>query len=220
VPVENSTDGSVNQTLDCFLNTPLKICGEIELPIHHYLLAMTSELGQIKRVYAHQQSFAQCRGWLNSHLPSIERLALNSNAEAAQRVATEKGAAAIAGQMAAEIYKLQIVASHIEDSINNTTRFAVLGQQDVPPTGNDKTSLLLSNPNKPGALYQLLEPFTTNNLNMTRIESRPTQQGIWEYVFFIDIEGHIEDLPISKSMQVLKNHNSLIKHLGSYPCAA
>jgi chorismate mutase/prephenate dehydratase len=220
VPVENSTDGSVNQTLDCFLNTQLKICGEIELPIHHYLLAMTSELGQIKRVYAHQQSFAQCRGWLNSHLPSIERLALNSNAEAAQRVATEKGAAAIAGQMAAEIYQLQIVASHIEDSVNNTTRFAVLGQQDVPPTSNDKTSLLLSNPNKPGALYQLLEPFTTNNLNMTRIESRPTQQGIWEYVFFIDIEGHIEDLPISKSMQVLKNHNSLIKHLGSYPCAA
>jgi len=219
VPIENSTEGGVNETLDCFINSPLKICGEIELPIHHCLLSMNDGLGQVKRIYAHQQSFAQCRLWLDSHLPSIERLAVNSNAEGAQRALTEEGVAAIAGIAAAEIYKLQIVASRIEDNVNNTTRFAVIGKQNVPPTDTDKTSLLLSNSNKPGTLYQLLEPFSENEINMTRIESRPTQQGIWEYVFFIDLEGHIEDASISKAMQALKKHTSLLKHLGSYPSA-
>ena len=219
VPIENSTEGGVNETLDCFLNTPLKICGEIELPIHHHLLSMSSEFGQIKRIYAHQQSLAQCRGWLDSNLPLIECQAVNSNAEAAQRVTTEKTAAAIASQTAAEIYDLQIVASRIEDNVNNVTRFAVIGQQNVPPTGMDKTSLLLSNSNQPGTLYRLLEPFNQNKVNMTRIESRPTRQSMWEYVFFIDIEGHIEDVPISKAMQALENHTSLLKHLGSYPCS-
>ena len=218
VPIENSTEGGVNETLDCFINSPLKICGEIELPIHHCLLSMNDGLGQIKRIYAHQQSFAQCRLWLDSHLPSIERFAVNSNAEAAQR-ATEEGVAAIAGFAAAEIYKLQIVASRIEDNVNNTTRFAVICKQNVPPTGTDKTSLLLSNSNGPGTLYHLLEPFSKNEINMTRIESRPTRHGIWEYVFFIDLEGHIKDASISKAMQALENHTSLLKHLGSYPCA-
>jgi chorismate mutase/prephenate dehydratase len=219
VPVENSTEGGVNQTLDCLIKTNLKICGEIALPIHHYLLSKVTSLAEIKRIYSHQQSFAQCRGWLDNQLPTIERIAVNSNAEAAQRAANESGSAAIAGKMAAEIYQLQKVASRIEDDINNTTRFAVLGQQIVSPTGTDKTSLLLSSPNKAGALYHLLEPFATNNISMTRIESRPSRQSNWEYVFFVDIEGHIIDEPITKSLQSLETHTSLIKHLGSYPRA-
>ncbi|RKZ92662.1 MAG: prephenate dehydratase [Candidatus Parabeggiatoa sp. nov. 1] len=219
VPVENSTEGGVNQTLDCFIKTPLKICGEIEFPIHHHLLSKVSELKPIKRIYAHPQSFAQCRGWLDNQLPTIERFAVNSNAEGARRATEESGTAAIAGQMAAEIYQLQKVASRIEDDINNTTRFVVLGQQEVPPTGNDKTSLLLSSPNKPGGLYHLLEPFAENKVSMTRIESRPSRQYIWEYVFFIDIEGHLKDAPVGKSLQALEKHTSLIKPLGSYPRA-
>ncbi len=217
VPVENSTEGGVNQTLDCFINTPLKICGEIELPIHHYLLSRSLEIEQIKRIYSHQQSFAQCRSWLDNRLPTIERIAVNSNAEAARRVADEVGAAAIAGQTAAEIYQLQIVAERIEDDINNTTRFAVIGQTEPSPSGNDKTSLLLSNPNKSGALYHLLEPFAENNVNMTRIESRPSRQGIWEYIFFVEVEGHIKDAPIAKSLHRLEGQISLVKHIGSYP---
>ncbi len=216
VPMENSTEGGVNQTLDCFINTPVKICGEIDLAIHHYLLS-TGNREKIKRIYAHQQSFAQCRSWLNNKFPTIECIAVNSNAEAARRAANESNTAAIAGEMAADIYQLKIIASRIEDDINNTTRFAVLGQQEVPPTGHDKTSLLLSTPNKAGALYLLLEDFAKNNVSMTRIESRPSRQGIWEYVFFIDIEGHIKDAPIVKSLQALEKHTSLIKHLGSYP---
>jgi chorismate mutase/prephenate dehydratase len=219
VPIENSTEGGVNQTLDCFIKTPLKICGEIDLSVHHHLLSKVTEFAKIECIYSHQQSFAQCRGWLDSNLPSIERIAVNSNAEAAQRAADESGAAAVAGQIAAEIYELQIIASRIEDDVNNTTRFAVLGQQDVSPTGDDKTSLLLASPNKSGALYHLLEPFSENNVSMTRIESRPSQHGIWEYVFFIDVEGHIKDAPLVKSLQILENHTSLIKHLGSYPRA-
>lgn len=219
VPVENSTEGGVNQTLDGFINTPLKICGEIELPIHHHLLANVDKVEQIQRIYSHQQSLAQCHHWLNSHLPQVERIAVNSNAEAARRALNEVGTAAIAGQMAADIYQLRIIASRIEDNINNTTRFAVLGQPEIPPTGGDKTSLLLSTPNQPGALYDLLEPFAHNQVNMTRIESRPSRQGIWEYVFFVDIEGHIQDAPIVNALQTLAKYTGLIKHLGSYPRA-
>ncbi|HAI68663.1 MAG TPA: prephenate dehydratase [Gammaproteobacteria bacterium] len=219
VPVENSTEGGVNQTLDCFIETPLKICGEIELAIHHHLLSKSEELTSIQRIYAHQQSFAQCRGWLDSHLPKIKQITVNSNAEAAQLASNESGAAAIAGQAAAEIYQLQILASRIEDHVNNTTRFAVLGQKAVSPSGNDKTSLLLSTPNKSGALYHLLQPFADNNLSMTRIESRPSRKGIWEYLFFVDIECHIEDAPIAQSLKALEKQSSFIKHLGSYPRA-
>jgi chorismate mutase/prephenate dehydratase len=219
VPVENSTEGGVNQTLDCFSKTPLTICGEIELPIHHHLLSQEAELDQIKRVYAHQQSFAQCRGWLDSRLPTVERLAVSSNAEAARRAATETNTAAIAGQSAAEIYNLKILASRIEDDINNTTRFVVLGQQEVPPTGNDKTSLLLSSPNKAGSLYQLLAPFADHAVNLTRIESRPSRQGVWDYIFFLDIEGHIREPRIINALNALKKHPVFVKNLGSYPRA-
>lgn len=219
VPVENSTEGGVNQTLDCFVSTPLKICGEVELPIHHYLLSTATQLSQIKRVYSHQQSLAQCRLWLDRYLATTERLAVSSNAEAARIARDEPNTAAIAGTIAAEVYQLQCLASRIEDIVNNTTRFAVLGQQLVPPTDNDKTSLLLSSPNKPGALYQLLEPFASHGVNMTRIESRPSRQEIWEYVYFIDIEGHIQDETVKKSLQALQKHAHFMKHLGSYPRA-
>jgi len=219
VPVENSTEGGVNQTLDCFIETPLKICGEIELAIHHHLLSKCDELASIQRIYSHQQSFAQCRGWLDSHLPKIEQITVNSNAEAARLASNESGAAAIAGQAAAEIYQLQILASRIEDHVNNTTRFAVLGQKAVSPSGNDKTSLLLSSPNKSGALYHLLQPFSDKQVSMTRIESRPSRKGIWEYIFFVDLEGHQEDASITQSLERLKKQASFIKHLGSYPRA-
>jgi chorismate mutase / prephenate dehydratase len=219
VPVENSTEGGVNQTLDCFIETPLKICSEIELPIHHHLLSNCDELEEIQRIYAHQQSFAQCRDWLDTHLAKIEQITVNSNAEAARLASHESGAAAIAGQAAAEIYELKTLASRIEDHVNNTTRFAVLGQQAVLPTGNDKTSLILSRPNQSGALYHLLQPFAQNQVSMTRIESRPSREGIWEYIFFVDIEGHIEDAGIKKSLDTLQKEASFIKHLGSYPRA-
>ncbi len=219
VPVENSTEGSVNQTLDRFVSTSLKICGEVNLAIHHNLLSKATQLDEIKKIYAHPQSLAQCRIWLNTHLPQAERITVNSNAEAAVSVSQQLDSAAIAGLTAAEIYQLNIIANHIEDYVNNTTRFAILGHQAVAPTGKDKTSLLLATNNSAGALYQLLYPFAENEVSMTRIESRPSRQGIWEYVFFIDFEGHIEDSAVKKAMQTLAERASLIKHLGSYPQA-
>jgi len=219
VPVENSTEGGVNQTLDCFISTPLKIIGEIELAIHHNLLSKTTALEQINKIYAHQQSFGQCRAWLDNQLPTVKRVAVNSNAEAARLAATESQAAAIASQSAADIYELSIVATRIEDNIDNTTRFAVIGAQQVPTTGKDKTSLLLSAPNQAGSLYQLLAPFAENGVNMTRIESHPSRQSIWDYVFFLDIEGHIEDSTLVKAINTVKQYTSLVKHLGSYPKA-
>ena len=219
VPVENSTEGGVNQTLDMFLRSDLKISSEVELPIHHHLLSVAEDLAHVRKVYSHQQSLAQCRLWLDTPLPGIERVSVSSNAEAARRAAEEPNTAAVAGQIAAELYKLNLLATRIEDELSNTTRFAVLGKQIVPPTGRDKTSLLLSAPNQPGTLYHLLAPIAENGLSMTRIESRPSRRGIWDYVFFIDVEGHIEDLPLRKAMAELKASNAMIKHLGSYPRA-
>jgi len=219
VPVENSTEGGVNQTLDCFINTPLKICGEIELAIHHHLLSLTSEFKEIKRLYVHPQTLAQCRLWLDTHLPMVERFTVNSNAEAARRAAEEPCTAAIAGQMAAEIYQLPVLAPRIESDVKNTTRFVVLGHQEVPPTGKDKTSLLLASTNRPGSLYQLIKPFSDNAVSMTRIESRPSRQARWEYVFFVDVEGHLQDSVVTNALKTLQSHASLVKYLGSYPCA-
>jgi chorismate mutase/prephenate dehydratase len=220
VPMENSTEGGVNQTLDCLIKTTLKICGEIELPIHHHLLSTVNDLQEVNCIYAHQQALAQCHLWLNTHLPTIKRVAVNSNAEAARLATKETGAAAIAGETAAEIYQLHILAEHIADHPNNTTRFIVLGPQDVSPTGHDKTSLLLSSPDQPGALYHLLSPFADNQVNLTRIESRPARQGIWkwEYVFFVDLEGHRKDPPLEKALHELERYTR-VKYLGSYPRA-
>jgi len=219
VPVENSTEGVVNHTLDTFALSPLKICGEVEMRIHHHLLGKKTDLASIKRVYSHQQSLAQCREWLDANMPKVERESLSSNAEAARRAAEEEGAAAIAGEMSAEMYGLDILVSNIEDEPDNTTRFLVIGRQTTPPSGDDKTSLLLSTKNQPGALYRLLFPLNKHNIDLTRIESRPSRRGTWDYVFFVDLKGHAEDPKIKLALQELEADASLFKILGSYPKA-
>jgi chorismate mutase/prephenate dehydratase len=219
VPVENSTEGVVSYTLDLFVRSPLVICGEVELRIHHCLLGAERERNHIQRVFSHQQSFAQCRKWLDLHLPATERIGVSSNAEAARRAAAEPGSAAVAGEVAAAIYQLETLASNIEDEPGNTTRFLVIGRQVVPPTGADKTSLLLSAKNQPGALYALLEPFARHGISMTRIESRPARSGTWEYVFFVDVEGHAQEANVADALCEIGKKASLTKVLGSYPRA-
>ncbi|MGB5305616.1 MAG: prephenate dehydratase [Gammaproteobacteria bacterium] len=218
VPVENSTEGVISHTLDMFLRSSLNICGEVQLRIHHHLLAADSDM-KITRVLAHQQALAQCRGWLDTHLPNAEHVAINSNAEAA-RVASKGGpVAAIASETAAELYGLKIIERNIEDEPNNTTRFLVIGKQAVRPSGNDKTSLLVSVRNQPGALYKILQPIANNGISMTRIESRPSRQGLWEYVFHIDVEGHRLDAPVVAALAELEASAFAVKVLGSYPKA-
>ncbi len=217
VPVENSTEGVVNHTLDMFMRSSLAICGEVELRIHHHLIGRDRH--HIKKIYSHQQSLAQCREWLDAHLPEVERVSVSSNAEAVRRAAAEEGAAAIAGETAAEIYDLPVLEAKVEDNPDNTTRFLVVGVQAVPPSGDDKTSLLVSTPNRPGALYRLLSPFERNGISMSRIESRPSRLANWEYVFFIDINGHIQDKAVSKALETLKTDSPMFKILGSYPKA-
>ncbi len=218
VPVENSTEGMVNHTLDSFVDSPLYISGEVKLRIHHHLLSGAQrDVGEIKRVYAHQQSLAQCRKWLDSHCPQIERVAVGSNAEAARLATQEEGVAAIAGEMAAERYGLHKLAENIEDRPDNTTRFLVVGAEVVPPSGQDKTSLLVSVKNKPGALYHVLEPFHRHDVSLTRLETRPSNTGTWAYVFYIDFEGHIEDARVKAVISEISPDAVEIKHLGSYP---
>jgi chorismate mutase/prephenate dehydratase len=219
VPVENSTEGVINHTLDLLLSSPLKICGEVELRIHQNLMSRAGGLAAIKRVYSHSQSLAQCREWLDTHLPAAERIVASSNAEAARIAVEEAGAAAVAGETAAELYGLTILQRNIEDQPDNTTRFLVLGKEGVPPSGRDKTSLLVSTRNKPGALFQLLDPLAKHGISMTRIESRPSRQGMWEYVFFLDIEGHGQEERVAKALSELEQEASLFKILGSYPKA-
>lgn len=219
VPVENSTEGMVSYTLDRFIASPLRVCGEVELRIHHHLLAKADDRKAIARVCSHQQSLAQCRGWLDAHLPGVERVAVSSNAEAAKRAGAEAETAAIAPSAAAEIYGLKVLAANIEDEPDNTTRFLVIGTQETRPTGSDKTSLLLSTHNRPGALYKLLDPLARNNISMTRIESRPSRRGTWTYVFFVDIEGHASDPPVASAMAELEQQATLFRVLGSYPRA-
>lgn len=217
VPIENSTEGVVNHTLDMFLRSPLKICGEVELRIHHHLLSKSEDLSGIKVIYSHQQSFAQCREWLNANLAGVERKVVRSNGEAASLAAKEEGAAAIAGETAAELYELNSLVSNIEDEPENTTRFLVIGRQETLPSGKDKTSLLISAQNQPGALYSLLEPFKGHGISMTRIESRPSKRGMWDYVFFLDFEGHCEDETVKALLKDLEASAEMVKILGSYP---
>jgi len=221
VPVENSTDGVVGRTLDLLTQTPLRICGEIELRVQQNLLSKEKALKGIKRVYSHSQSLAQCNGWLGKHLPKAARIPVASNAEAAQRAAKEKGAAAIAGLLAGERYRLNVLAASIEDSADNTTRFLVLGQIDPTPTGQDRTSLVMSAENKPGAVHALLTPLAEHKVSMTRIESRPlrTRASLWEYFFFIDVEGHQKDAAVAKAIDGLRQKAPFLKVLGSYPVA-
>ena len=221
VPVENSTEGAVGRTLDLLLATPLRICGEIELRVQQNLLSRSEKIASIKKIYSHSQSLAQCNGWLAQHLPAVERIPVTSNAEAARRAAEEAGAAAIAGEAAAERYQLGVLARAIEDDPNNTTRFLVLGNIDPAPTGKDRTSLVLSAENKPGAVHALLTPLAQHRVSMTRIESRPARarSALWEYMFFIDVEGHQKDEPVAKALAELKQLAPYLKVLGSYPAA-
>ena len=220
VPIENSTQGIVNSTLDMFLESNLKIVGEVELRVHQHLLSNMKQLNEINVLYSHQQSLAQCKKWLETYLPSVKRVPVSSNADAAQRVVKEQNAAAIASETAAEEYKLEILKKNIEDSPDNTTRFLIIGKQEVKQTGDDKTTLLISAPNKPGALYNLLQPLAKNNVSMSRIESRPSHCVNWEYVFFLDLVGHMESETIKKSVDELRSEADLLKVLGSYPRAA
>jgi chorismate mutase/prephenate dehydratase len=221
VPIENSSEGTVNHTLDMFLTSSLKICGEVELRIHHHLMGKMGSMAEIKRVCAHPQALAQCRLWLDEQLPDIERVAVSSNAEGARRARDERGSAAIAGRSAAEIYGLNLLANEIEDRPDNTTRFLVIGRKLFSASGADRTTLLISatDTDDSGALYRLLEPFARHKVNMTRIESRPSRKRKWDYVFFIDVEGHASDAPVAQALEALKERASLYKVLGSYPQA-
>jgi chorismate mutase / prephenate dehydratase len=221
VPIENSTEGTVNHTLDRFLVSPLSICGEVELRIHQYLMGRMNSLENVRRVCSHQQSLAQCRQWLDEHLPEVERVPVSSNAEAARRARDEQGTAAIAPQAAAEVYGLNVLVAQIEDRADNTTRFLVVGNKAFRASGEDKTTLLVSTgrTGASGALFQLLEPLARAGVNMTRIESRPSQRRKWDYVFFIDVEGHCEDEKVAQALEELKGRASLFRVLGSYPRA-
>ncbi len=221
VAIENSTEGTITNTLDRFIASPLRICGEVELRIHHCLLGKMEALERIVRICSHGQALAQCRGWLNEHLPDVERVAVTSNAEGARRARDEQGTAAIAGQTAAEVYGLNVLARDIEDRADNSTRFLVVGTKLLRPSGTDRTTLLLSTSDTqaPGALHHLLEPLAKLGITMTRIESRPSRRRKWEYVFFIDIEGHAEDARVAKALAALQRRASLCRVLGSYPRA-
>lgn len=223
VPVENSAEGAVGRTLDLLLRTPLRICGEIALRVHQNLLRRKEDgaapLAGVRRVYSHPQSLAQCHGWLGAHLPLAERVPAASNGEAARLAAAEAGACAIGPQIAAERYGLEVIASSIEDDANNRTRFLVLGPLSPAPTGRDATSLVMSAPNRPGAVHALLTPLARHGVSMTRIESRPTRVGQWEYYFFVDLEGHRSDAPVAAALAELEELAPLLKVLGSYPKA-
>jgi chorismate mutase/prephenate dehydratase len=221
VAIENSSEGTITNTLDRIITSPLHICGEVELRIHHCLMGKMDALTRVLRVCSHSQALAQCRGWLDEHLPEAERVPVASNAEGARRARDEQGTAAIAGETAAEVYGLHIMVREIEDRADNATRFLVLGRKLLRSSGADRTTLLLSfgDTQSPGALYRLLEPLAKHGINMSRIESRPSRRRKWEYVFFIDIEGHAEDAGLRKALIALKKRASLFRVLGSYPRA-
>ena len=217
VPVENSTEGVVNHTLDMFLQSPLRICGEVQIRINHHLITCAPDLKAIHRIYSHRQSLAQCREWLDLNLPQVEQIEVSSNGEAARRVRDEVGVAAIAGQCAADIYQLPTLVRNIEDEPNNTTRFLIVGTQPIAPTGDDKTALLVASFNRPGSLFNLLEPLARHKVSMNRIESRPSRRGMWDYVFFIDLDGHAQDPPVASALAELSEQARLFRILGSYP---
>ena len=220
VPVENSTEGAVGRSLDLMPQTPMKVCGEVVVRIHHHLMSKAkTDFAQIHRVFSHGQSLAQCHEWLNTNLPHVERVAVASNAEAARRAAEERGSAAVAGEMAAEHYGLAILASNIEDEPNNTTRFLILGDYQPKPSGKDKTSMVLSARNRAGAVYEMLTPFATRGVSMTKFESRPSRVALWEYLFFVDIEGHRDDANVAAALQEVGRIAGYLKVLGSYPAA-
>ncbi len=219
VPVENSTEGAIGRTLDLLLSTPGQVCGEIMLPVRQCLMAKRGALAGIRKVYSHAQSLSQCQQWLARNLPRADRVAVVSNAEAARLAARERGTAAIGPRVAAALYRLQLLARNIEDEAKNTTRFLVIAEHDAAPSGRDKTSLAMSTRNVPGAMHELLTPLAANQVSMTRLESRPSRTGLWEYVFYVDIEGHQQDPKVARALAELKQKASFLKILGSYPAA-
>lgn len=219
VPVENSTEGMVNHTLDCFLTSKVKICAEVEMPIHHALMRHEDADGPIEQIISHSQSLAQCRAWLDRNYPGVTRIVVASNAEAARQASEDHGSAAIAGEMAAEVYGLRLLSTRIEDQPDNKTRFLVLGNQPVAPSGNDKTSILVSVRNEPGALLRVLEPFEKFGISLTRIETRPARSGDWSYVFFIDFDGHQTDDNAKRVLAAIDSIALEVRSLGSYPRA-
>jgi chorismate mutase/prephenate dehydratase len=220
VPVENSTEGVISHTLDMFIDSSLRVCGEVEIPINHYLASKSEDVSMVRHIYSHQQSFAQCRRWLDQNLPGVERISVSSNAEAARLASSEDDAAVICGLPAVEIFGLKVCYENIEDLSDNTTRFVVIGKQDVAPSGNDKTSILISTRNIPGALLGVLQPLADHGISMNKIESRPAQGYKWAYVFFIDVDGHQDDTNVINALNELKQQAALFKILGSYPKAS
>jgi chorismate mutase/prephenate dehydratase len=219
VPVENSTEGAIGRTLDLLLQTDLQVCGEIDLPVHHNLLSKAADKSAVRLVYSHAQSLAQCHEWLNTNLPGVERQAVASNSEAARLVAENPTAAAIASRRAGELFGLNLLAENIEDDPRNTTRFLIVANHDVAPSGKDRTSLAMSTRNVPGAIADLLVPLAANGISMSKLESRPSHIGMWEYVFFVDIEGHRSDPQVATALEMLRDKAAFLKVLGSYPVA-
>ncbi len=220
VPVENSTEGAVGGTLDQLLANPLKVCGEVKLRIHQQLMSRAEGIGAAKRLYSHAQSLAQCHEWLNRNLAHLPRVPVASNAEAARLAAEDPESCAIAGEAAAQLYGLNILAPNIEDDPNNSTRFLVIADHDAGPSGQDRTSLVFSAPNRPGAIHMLLEPLARHGVDMTKLQSRPARSGLWEYVFYADIQGHQQDVEVAAALQELNERAAFVKVLGSYPVAA
>lgn len=220
VGIENSTEGAVNRSLDLLLSSNVSVCGEVSLRVRHNLMTLAPSLDKIKRIYSHSQSLGQCSDWLAHHAPGIERQAVSSNAEAARLASLDSASAAIAGEMAAKHYGLNILFANIEDDSNNTTRFLVIGRHDAGPSGHDKTSLVCSAPNRPGAVHELLQPFAEQGVSMSKLESRPSRTGLWEYVFYIDVEGHREDVAVATALKALHDRAAFVKVLGSYPVEA
>lgn len=219
VPVENSTEGAVGRSMDLLFSTPLRICGEVVLRIHQNLMTRESALDRVTRVYSHAQSLAQCHEWLNRNLPNVPRISVGSNSQAAEMAMQEAGAAAIAGQAAAERFGVPILVANIEDEPNNTTRFLVLGRHDAGLSGRDKTSLIMSAPNRTGSLHALLVPLAEAGVSMTRLESRPARHTLWDYVFFVDIDGHRDEPKVARALAELQQRAAYLKVLGSYPAA-
>ena len=219
VPLENSTEGAVGRTLDLLLVTPLKMCGEILLPVHQNVLSKAGGIENVKHIYSHAQSLSQCNSWLTENMPGVETIPVASNAEAARRAAEDSQAAAVAGHAAAEHYGLSILANSIEDDPNNTTRFAVIAAQEVSASGHDKTSFVMSSQNRPGAIFDLLKPLAEHQVSMTRLESRPSRAGLWEYVFFVDVVGHQDDNAVQTALSEIRKRAGFVKVLGSYPAA-
>ena len=217
VPVENSTEGAINRTLDLLLQTTLLISGEVALAVRHSLMSKSGSMEGVKTICAHSQALAQCQAWLNQHYPNIERIAMASNAEAARRAGEDPTLAAIASEMAGQQYGLSVISAAIQDDPHNRTRFAVMGNLQTLPSGRDQTSLVFAVPNKAGAVYAMLAPMSTHGVSMTRFESRPARMGTWEYYFYVDLEGHASTPNVAAALAELKKNAAFFKILGSYP---